>query len=228
PGVLDSEGYVICPDCGTRLHCGRVGLANLTEKHMGSEKCKKNRMKCDKGAKIKKDSSILTFFMKPKTQSVPSTVPGPALVDNLTPTANVIISSRSSEAEARTYHDSHDPGPGFIERFLDAIAELPENVPKAMVYDSLAVFAGNPADYNDTSMDGNELWENTLNKLLKSVFRWGEDMGVFVCCSQYGLDGLVNFMWHFVIKRKVDEGLFKGKLSHLLDRIKEMLVKCLT
>ncbi|KAF9003279.1 hypothetical protein BDQ17DRAFT_1242238, partial [Cyathus striatus] len=220
PGVLDSEGYAVCPNCGIRLHCGKVGLPNLTEKHMGSDKCMKNRMKRDKGMEMKKNGSLLTFFMKPKASPVPSTVTGPSLVDKITVPVNT---SPPPPSEAMTYPEPYNPKPHFIERFINAIAGLPESVPKATVYDSLAVFAGNPADYDDLSMNGNELWENILNKLLKSVFRWGEelDMEIFIRSGRYDLDGLVNFMRHFVIKQQVDEALFAGKLMHLLDRIND-------
>ena len=32
-GVLDKDGYAICPDCFTCVHCGTVGIANLEKRH---------------------------------------------------------------------------------------------------------------------------------------------------------------------------------------------------
>jgi hypothetical protein len=31
--VLDTNGYAICPDCGTRVKCGSAGLAHLEKRH---------------------------------------------------------------------------------------------------------------------------------------------------------------------------------------------------
>ena len=63
-GVLDEEGYTICPDCLTRIHCGPVGLANLEKRHRGYKICKEMKAKRDKEAKRKKDGSLLSFFGK--------------------------------------------------------------------------------------------------------------------------------------------------------------------
>jgi hypothetical protein len=39
--VLEADGYAICPDCGTRVKCGSVGLNNLEKCHRGSDKATK-------------------------------------------------------------------------------------------------------------------------------------------------------------------------------------------
>jgi hypothetical protein len=33
--TLDTEGYAVCPDCGSSIHCGTVGLPNLEKRHRG-------------------------------------------------------------------------------------------------------------------------------------------------------------------------------------------------
>jgi hypothetical protein len=35
PGILDDDGYAICPDCLARVNCGTVGIANLERRHRG-------------------------------------------------------------------------------------------------------------------------------------------------------------------------------------------------
>ncbi|KAG6806595.1 hypothetical protein H0H92_010725, partial [Tricholoma furcatifolium] len=62
-GVLDSKGYAVCPDCGTRVNCGRVGLANLESRHRGTKACQSAAQKCDAKPQ-KKNMSILTFLQK--------------------------------------------------------------------------------------------------------------------------------------------------------------------
>ena len=72
--VLDTEGYAECPDCGSRIHCGSVGLANLEKRHRGKKICRETKAKRDKNMKAKKNGSLLTFFNHPKATSVPSTI----------------------------------------------------------------------------------------------------------------------------------------------------------
>ena len=73
--VLDADGYAQCPDCGTRIHCGTVGLANLEKRHRGKKICLETKAKRDKNMKTKKNRTLLSFFNQPKTSLVPSTIP---------------------------------------------------------------------------------------------------------------------------------------------------------
>jgi len=61
---------------------------------------------------------------------------------------------------------------------------------------------------------------------MKSVFGWRieDDMKNLIRCGRHGLDGLANFVTHFVVKRGVNEALFEGKLSHLMNKLEEMSV----
>lgn len=90
------------------------------------------------------------------------------------------------------------------------------------------MFAGNPAKYDDPSLNGDDLWEASLNGTLKSVFGWGteEDMESLIRRGKNGLDGLADFVKHFVVKRGVNEALFEGKMSNLLIKLEEMSVIC--
>jgi hypothetical protein len=62
---------------------------------------------------------------------------------------------------------------------------------------------------------------------MKSVFGWETegDMDTFIRHGRNGLDGLANFVRHFVVKKGVDEAFFEGKLSNLLNKLEEMSVK---
>ena len=78
--VLDAEGYAVCPDCGSRVNCGTIGLANLEKRHRGKKICKAAQEKRDKSKKSK-DRTILSF-LKPKAAIIPSTAGSQVPVHN--------------------------------------------------------------------------------------------------------------------------------------------------
>jgi hypothetical protein len=98
------------------------------------------------------------------------------------------------------------------------VKDLPESIPEASEFDRLAVFGGNPKEFDDPALDADELWETTLNNVLKSTLGWGTEgnMDEIIRRGKWGLDGLVNFATYFVEERGVSGGLFEGKLTHLV------------
>ena len=103
------------------------------------------------------------------------------------------------------------------------IKNLPESIPEASDYDKLAIFAARPCDFDDTSIPSDELWEEVVNKVLKSIFGWGMEgnMDEIIRKGRKGLDGLNEFIKYFIVKRGVDEALFEGKLTHLMCALEE-------
>ena len=85
------------------------------------------------------------------------------------------------------------------------------------------MFSGNPTEYDNPNLSPDELWEETLNGLLKSALGWGTegDMDKVIWRGRKGLDGLANFVKHFVVKRGVSMGLFEGKLAHLMSELEK-------
>lgn len=112
---------------------------------------------------------------------------------------------------------------GLIERLYHAIANLPDSIPEASDYDSLAIFGTHPEAYDDSTLDADDLWETVLNQLLKTALGWGTEgnMDNIIRRGKKGLDGLSNFVRYFVIKRGVSEGLFEGKLTHLMGELEK-------
>jgi len=49
-----------------------------------------------------------------------------------------------------------------------------------------------------------------------------EDLDLIIQRGEKGLDGLANFVEYFVVKRGVKEGLFEGKLSHLMTALQTL------
>jgi hypothetical protein len=111
----------------------------------------------------------------------------------------------------------------FINKLRNLVNNLPKSVPEALVSDTLAVFGRNPKEFDNPTLDANELWETTLNNVLKLTLGWGmeEDMSEIVRHGQWGLDGLVKFVTYFVENRGVSQALFEGKLLNLMTALEE-------
>ena len=115
------------------------------------------------------------------------------------------------------------PTTDFLEKLLYLIKHVPDTVPEATEYDRLAVFAGHPGDFDIPDLNVDDLWEEVLNKVLKSALGWGEEenMENMIRRGKMGLDGLANFVKHFVVKRGVQVALFEGKLARLTDALEQ-------
>jgi hypothetical protein len=189
------------------------------------------KAKRDKEAKRKKDGSLLTFFGKhPKATPIASTVKPSAPVrgQNLPTLVDpaVLVASPPKETidqPLEPVENSEPPINDVLWKLYNLIENLPASIPEASEYDRLAIFSGNPADHDDPSLSADELWETTLNGLFKSALGWGTEgnMDNIIRRGQKGLDGLANFVKHFVVKRGVSMGLFEGKLTHLMNKLEE-------
>ncbi|KAF8964489.1 hypothetical protein BDZ97DRAFT_1660101, partial [Flammula alnicola] len=217
--------YAVCPECGSDVPLGLVGISNLTKRHIGTKKCQRIKETRDKGTK-KSNTSLLSFFRPgaAKKPLIPSSIaPSKPLpipetshtIQSASPTEDLPV-SLSLVPEAPVVRD-------FLETLQHLIRSLPDTVPEASDYDNLAIFGGNPEESDDPSLDTDELWETVLNQLLKSALGWGTegDMDTIIRRGRKGLDGLVNFVRYFVIKRGVSEALFEGKLSHLMKELEK-------
>jgi hypothetical protein len=229
PPVLDAEGYALCPDCDSRIKCSTIGLANLEKRHRGTKVCKAAQEKRDKKAKTRKDGTILSF-LKLKAATVPSTVGSQAPVQNYklaVTDASPAVSTTPKAPQSETVSKSLPvTGPifnSFIETLRNLVKDLPESIPEASEFDRLAVFGGNPKEFDDPTLDADELWETTLNGVLKSTLGWGTEgnMDEIIRRGRWGLDGLVKFATYFVEVRSVSGGLFEGKLMNLVTVLKQ-------
>jgi len=134
--VLDAEGYATCPDCGSRVNCGTVGLANLEKRHRGKKVCK------------------AVNFLQPKATTVASTLSKRA------PVHGVYVPQSAT-------HTSHTILPR--QRETVSLQPQPDSVPEASEFDKLAVFGRSPKEFDVPTLDADELWETTLNHILKST-----------------------------------------------------------
>ena len=173
--VLDADGYAECPDCGTRIHCGTVGLQNLEKRHRGSKICLESKAKRDKNANLKKNGTLLNFFNRPKPSLVPSTIPSVPLVQS-----PALPRERAPDTVA-TQGVAHIPSntplgiSPFVKKLSNLAKNLPDTIPEASDSDKLAEFGQDPANFNDKMFDKNDLWEEEINPRLKKVLGWGTE-----------------------------------------------------
>ncbi len=104
-------------------------------------------------------------------------------------------------------------------RKLKLIADsIPLDIPEATTGDRLAQFS-DPAALDRPEVASEDLWEEVLNPFLKGVLGWGadEEIDQAIRRGPLGFSGLVDFVGYFTETRGVDEALFEGKLSYLLE-----------
>jgi len=174
--------------------------------------------------KRSQNGTILSF-LKPKAAAVPSTLSSPALIHSsqqLAPESPSLTTALQEPVTLKPHLVSR-PINDFINKLRNLVNNLPETVPEALESDMLAVFGRNPKEFDHPTLDADELWETTLNNVLKSTLGWGMegDMSEIVRRGQWGLDGLVKFVTYFVENRGVSQALFEGKLLNLMTALEE-------
>lgn len=107
-------------------------------------------------------------------------------------------------------------------RLQELVVDLPPDTSTEDSPDILSMFACNPATFDNRNIADEDLWEEILNPLLKGVFGWGDEFDVrgVLDGKRDGLQGVPPFVEYFVQRRKVNEGLFEGKLAHLMDGLR--------
>ena len=78
-------------------------------------------------------------------------------------------------------------------------------------------------EFDDPALHADELWETTLNSVLKLMLGWGTEgnMDEIIHHGRWGLDGLVKFAAYFVEEHGMSKGLFEGKLLNLVMVLKQ-------
>src|SRR5882757_8269395 len=72
------DGYVLHPDCKTRINVGRVGIQNYYKRHKNSTQCAVNKKKKSIEDSVEKAKQNAQKFFCPKPPTVPPTVKAPA------------------------------------------------------------------------------------------------------------------------------------------------------
>jgi hypothetical protein len=219
-----------------RVNCGTVGISNLTKRHRGKKKCLELKSRRDKKEKGMVQGTLLTF-MKPKPTLVPPTVAGTSLIhSNKIPTSFLTGDSDTPlewDFEDRDdYGQAHlvleegpiNGGSQFVKKLEVLVKQIPESIPEGSENDILAPFGDNPRNQDVSGLDGDELWEENLNRFLKEILGWGNEdrMDEVIRRGKNGMDGVLEFARYFIEERGVSEGLFEGKFSRMLDALEKM------
>lgn len=101
---------------------------------------------------------------------------------------------------------------------------LVNSVPEATASDKTAVFARHPSHYDNGLTKSKDLWQLTINGMLKDILGWHTDLrgDEIVKQGKYGVGRLAGFVDYFVVERGVPKALFEGKLSVLMDAMREL------
>ena len=218
------------------MNCGTVGISIITKRHRGTKKCLNTKEKRDKKGKGKVQKSLLAF-MRPKPTPVPSTVAStssqvhgieiPAIGnDDHRLELDLDPEQPAGDATLSMERVSNKNGSGFVARLQAMVESIPESVPEGLENDRLAQFSVNPQIHDDPSLDADGLWEEVLNSFLKGALGWGteQSMDDVVRRGAMGMGGILQFARYFIEERGVNEILFEGKLSHLLNAVEKVYV----
>jgi len=226
---IDEEGRAECPDCGQRIKLGPSGLQNLKIRHMGSETCKAAKSKRDKNRTKKKDGSLFAFFKQPKPALNPPTLKASPLIH---PTLEAQLNLGIPEALNATAAPPESPASApaaaegaLLQRLHFISQNLANDVLEATENDVLALFGEDPASFDSPDINSEDLWEEILNPVMKGILGWGDevDAASVVRRGERGMSALFRFVRYFILQRGVDERLFEGKLSKLLDAAERWL-----
>jgi hypothetical protein len=80
PKLTIDNGYVLCPDCKTRINVGKVGIQNYYKRHKGSAQCAANKRKKRIEDTTEKTKQNASRFFRPRAPAVLPTVKAPTPV----------------------------------------------------------------------------------------------------------------------------------------------------
>jgi hypothetical protein len=158
-----------------------------------SRKKRQEHEKTERG----KHTQLSVNFLQPKAATVASTlisrapVHGVYVPQSATHTSPTILPQQRETVSLQSQPVS-EPISNFVDTLWNLVKALPDSVPKALEFDKLAVFERSPKEFDVPTSDADELWETTLNHLLKSTLGWGTEgnMNEIIRRGKWGLDAL--------------------------------------
>lgn len=206
----------------------------LESRHRGKGKCLVEKAKLDRehqGTRLK-DTSIIGF-LRPRVpiSHIPSQTQPPAPVI-VPPAAATFVDDKKIPNLVSDSDDGPDLEPDLtvapvhfyktplannFQALVNALPDKPTGTKEQ--HDLLSELACDPASHDNPNVSNEELWEEVLNPLLKTILGWGTglDVAAVVDGKCDGLMGVAPFVEYFVQRRRVSEGLFEGKLAHLIE-----------
>lgn len=222
PEPTVDNGYVLCPDCKTKINVGKVGIQNYYKRHKGSAQCAANKKKKKIKDAIDKTKQNASRFFHPRAPAVPSTVKVPTLVQSHTypPNLSTTLASPLEGCPSPVPIKASCPiGVKLLQKLRSRIESLPLDVGVADETHPLAAFAEDP---EGCVMDDEDAWEKfdgPLNTLLQKP---PEELRYLVRVGHYGLIGLCRLLEYLVISHNVSGILLEGKVGRLMRAIDEV------
>ncbi|KAF6747088.1 hypothetical protein DFP72DRAFT_1075733 [Ephemerocybe angulata] len=233
----NAAGRLICPRCFKSYPEGTGGPKNILKTHVGSENCVKRGGTIKNKESVQKSSAFFkNFFTVPSTKkkTVPTTATAPKIIpSHVAPKLhwNTLNDSRMPDSAVAT-EPTHIATPSSIQTntnptMRNTLAHLASRLPApsldATPNPFLAEFDIPPASYDNPSLSADDLWEESLNKLLHGAFGWGEGpyQEQMVGLVPERVLGVVRFVEYFVDVRGLSEALFEARMSRLIESIEK-------
>jgi hypothetical protein len=101
---------------------------------------------------------------------VPSTVASPALIHSYIFRPQSATATSSTDTFQRVLLKPQPVSEPAVNNFIhilqNLVKDLPESIPEASEFDKLAVFRRSPKEFDDPTLDADDLWEASLNHVL--------------------------------------------------------------
>ena len=121
---------------------------------------------------------LLSFFNWPKPSLVPSKIPSVPLVQSPALPHEKIPNTKITGVTPGSAHILFimplkiSP---FIKKLSDLSKSLPDVIPEASNDDKMAKFGQDLANFDDKTLDKDDLWEEAINPCLKRILGWGTE-----------------------------------------------------
>jgi hypothetical protein len=203
------NGFVECPECHSSLRVGSVGIQNLYKRHIGSTKCKENKLKYKDQQSLLKTQSAARRFFAPRAPNVPPTVIAPPRIHatSLAPPKPTPALPRCSIAHK------------LLVEFRNKIDTLPPEVRDADDDHPLARFSGDPTGCVEDGVDAWEQFDGPLNNVLQTS---PEGLKALVRKGEKGLSGLHRLLEYLVNYHGIKGALLEMKLDRLMKAMSEV------
>jgi hypothetical protein len=220
------NGYVLCPDCKTRINVGKVGIQNYYKRHKGSAQCAANKKKKNNEDSAEKTKQNALKYFRLRAPIVPPTVKASAPVQpHRWPTVvSRTLTPRSEGGSSRSPPLSRITtgcpiGIELLHKLRTRIESLPPAVGVADENHPLAAFAGDP---EGCIADGEDAWETMDGPLNGLLQKPPEELQNLVRVGEKGLIGLCRLLEYLVTSHNVSGVLLEGKVGRLMQAIDEV------
>ncbi|KAF8227079.1 hypothetical protein L208DRAFT_1078502, partial [Tricholoma matsutake] len=163
--IIHPDSCVLCPECDSLIHLGKVSIVNYRKQHVGSTAC---TVKWEKERVVEKTKLNALKFFGPHHKPIPSNITTPPRVQATTlPLQNSLPRPSQIDPSPTPSSLACSIALQILNRFWMKIERLPESVPEASTSHAVTAFSFNPVGCVEDSKDTWEKWDGPLNRLLQ-------------------------------------------------------------